>query len=315
MKPFLKIKVKHITTATTIILQPPFPIVSLIAGSLPVFKKEIKQGCFVISLISLHSLYPSSPSAPPPLFLPPSHITPGSLRLVNVSFQIRRLKETDMALSALTKSLDVSDRRSVNLFISDIRFGQEAGKVHQVWQYCPETYRSDGYIPPNLNYTDCFLHSNTVAIYPAHNQPSLKSLILKTKVEKKGFEEDVAGVLMAQEGLLHAIHGHTVKGGGKVALHIARKQPHFNAFGLKANSTLISGTMMCGLVKYTLAHPDKLSILRNGNLAYEKAYKTEIGHSISGCCHVMRVIVNPVSFGQRRSVVTAYPVTCFLSQK
>ena len=222
-----------------------------------------------------------------------------------------------MAYTALPKSLTVSDRWAVHSFISDIRNGVETGTVHALKRYCPVDYCSDGYTPPNLDFTQCFLHSNTTALKPTVNGVSLKNLIVRTKLCVKGLEEVVNNTLMSQAALSHVIHGCSVGAADKCDFQTSRKKPHFQAIqpctGKPGNSVFISRSMVPGLIKYTLNDPDKVSPAYDGRVTFEKGFRTEIGHSSAGCCHIVRVIVKVKSTYRagRYTLVTAFPVKAF----
>ena len=114
------------------------------------------------------------------------------------------------ALTLLPRVLSPADRHSVDLFISDVRESIEKGKVHTVYRYCPETYSSDGYTPPNLDFRNCFLHSNTTALTPGG--PSLKKLISKknhTSLQKQ-IPDVVNGVILHRRNLQHVFATHCV---------------------------------------------------------------------------------------------------------
>ena len=216
------------------------------------------------------------------------------------------------SLQRVTKRLSLSDRRAVSLFISDIRKGREEGVVHKVYQYCPEYCNRDLYTPPNFDFTQCFLISNTKALHCVPNSPSLKNLCLKNKDFCENQEETVNGVVITREGLLHAMHGHTVVDGDRSDFQIQRCRPQFRLNEKSGNSVLISRNMLCGLIKTTLLNPDKITLCKDFGWAHEKAFKTEIGHSTSGCCHLLRVISKPDKLGQR-TLATAYPTNAFLA--
>ena len=183
--------------------------------------------------------------------------------------------------------------------------------VHKLFQFCPEFCVRDLYTPPNFDFTKCFLGSNTKALYTVPNAPSLKNLCLKSKGSFKNQEETVNSVAITQEGLLHALHGHTVVEGDRPDFQIQRCRPQFTINQKNGNSVLISRGMLCGLIKATLLNPDKITTCKDNGWAHDKAFRTEIGHSLNGCCHILRVISRPNKLGQR-VLVTAYPTTNFL---
>ena len=217
-----------------------------------------------------------------------------------------------VGLPSLPLCLTTDHKRSVWEFTSDIRGYLETGKTHNFVRYCPESYRTDGFVPPNLNFRNCFLHRNTTPM--TRGGPSLKKLISDSSEAPSSV---VLGVIVLKPRLYHVIERHSVKGPVS-SFHVLRRKPFFETFqsltGGVGNSVFICSSMVEGLIKSTLHQPDKVNIVKYGNKAYERLFKSEIGHSAAGCCHVVRVIVKPSTHAlATEELVTSYPTTCFLS--
>lgn len=220
----------------------------------------------------------------------------------------------------LPRALTTADRRSVKLHISDVRGKEEKGSVQTVYRYCPENYVGDGFIPPNLDFKNCYLHNNTKAVISGG--PSLKKLISSTAPHCKGkvSPQIVGDVLLHSSKIYHVLSTHSLMlSDSKNFLTFRRKNlfQTLTAQGESGNSVFISVSMVEPLIKATIISPDKISTVKYGNTTYEKAFKTEIGHSSRGCCHIVRVILAPCSShvhvrdGVIFDLVTAYPVHHF----
>ena len=252
-----------------------------------------------------------------------SRLTRGKLT-DGYSFRIEQLTENVVMAYAfqLPRSLTTADRRSVEIHISDVRGEEEKGRIHALYRYCPESYISDGFVPPNLDFQNCFLHNNTTAITPGG--PSLRKMInskATAVASRKGPAEVVEGVVLTKGNLFHAISRHSVMA-SPVNFPTYRKKPFFKTVQLETsrpgNSVFISVSMVEALVKSTIISPDKVTCVKNGNIAYERGFKTEIGHNVWGCCHITRVILTPctslsrVKEGIKFDFVTAFPAQNFL---
>ena len=133
--------------------------------------------------------------------------------------------------------------------------------------------------------------------------------------------EVVKGVVLCKGNLYHATSRHSVMA-SPVNFPTYRKKPFFRAVQLETsgpgNSAFISVGMVEALIKSTIMSPDKVTTVKHNNIAYEKGFRTEIGHNVWGCCHLTRVIVTPctslthVKEGVTHNFVTAYPVQHFL---
>ena len=223
------------------------------------------------------------------------------------------------ALTLLPQTLSPANRRSVDLFISDVRESIETGKVHTVYRYCPETYCSDGYTPPNLDFRNCFLHSNTTALTPGG--PSLKKLISKkshTKLQKQ-IPDVINGVILHRRNLQHVFSTHCVVA-SDINFSTCRKKSIFQVqqpiTKLPGNSVFLSVGMVTALITLTIQFSDKITVTKLNCLALEKAFRTEIGHNTQGCCHIVRVIVSrccsETTRGATFDLKTAFPVSTFL---
>ena len=130
---------------------------------------------------------------------------------------------------ALPHALTTADRRSVEVYISDVRGNEEQGKVHTVHRFCPENYVSDGFIPPNLDFLNCYLHTNTKAM--TAGGPSLKKLISSTTSRCRGDTNNspqvVAGVVLKRSKLFHVLSTHSVMTSDSKNFISYRKKPIF----------------------------------------------------------------------------------------
>ena len=213
----------------------------------------------------------------------------------------------------LTRALSYSDRRSVQVFISDIRGGFEKGKVEKVICYCPESYLVDEYIPPNFCYRQCYLHGSTVPLNPGG--PSIKSLVVRAKNTE--VVAVVKGVVLLPKKLKHAAFRHSLMVTNPKFFNIQRQKPFFKRIqpltSEPGNSVFICVTMVEALIKATLITPDKIIETKGFKISYEKAFKTEIGHNFQGCCHIVRVVTEHTNShtGATQRLVTAYPITHF----
>lgn len=224
-----------------------------------------------------------------------------------------------MAYTPLPFSLSTRDRRSVLETISDIRSGTESGQESRLYRYCPMQYVRDEYVPPNLDYSNCFLHSNTTPVNSGG--PSLKKLI-STRKGKATEAQVVNGVLLTPSRLQHTISGHSVVASA-INFQNCRMKPMFKIVQVEheypGNSVFISTSMVEGLVKHTISLPDKISPSRHSpdRVVFQRSYKTEIGHNASGCCHVVKVVVQRcqnstlVEKGVLYELITAFPDHAF----
>ena len=219
------------------------------------------------------------------------------------------------AVLPLPLCLSTAHKRPVREFTSDIRHHMENGEEHDFVRYCPESYQSDGYVPPNLNYRNCFLHANTTP--STRGGPSLKRLIAESLREGPSQPSEVVGrVVVLKNKIHHVLERHSVTGPVS-RFHLIRRKPSFERVqtmtGGAGNSVFICNTMVEGLILSTLHQPDKVTDVKHGNKAYERLFKSEIGHSATGCCHVVRVIVKPSNHcTASEELVTSYPTKCFL---
>lgn len=220
--------------------------------------------------------------------------------------------QVDMAhFCPLPLSLTVGHKRRQEVFISDIRMGAEEGKVWAVWQFCPENYSRDLYIPPNYNFRQCFLHNQTTALVPSG--ASVKKLL------SEDGESFFSGVLLGHGAMVHLMSRHSISSGSSKKFISDRQKPFFlrdQPFGGgPGNSVFIDSTMVKALIKATLLHPDKITHSVGSKIFYERGFRTEIGHNYHGCCHVVRVITEITASHEKSQlkVVTAYPVSHFWS--
>ena len=223
------------------------------------------------------------------------------------------------ACTPLPISLSTKHRRSVWEFISDVKSGVETGEEKQLFRYCPEEYIRDSYIPPNLDFSNCFLHNNTTPINAS--SPSLKKFITSS-TGKATQSEVVSNVLLLVSKLQHSVTSHSVVASA-INFQKCRTKPYFKINQLEShqlgNSVFISTSMVHGLIKHTVSAPDKITRAKysSDRFLYERAYKTEIGHNANGCCHVVRVVVqrcqNPTLLcqGVLYELVTAFPTQSF----
>lgn len=217
-----------------------------------------------------------------------------------------------MEAAPLPQIVAPSHKRSVKLFISDVRGGVEKGGLFTVDRYCPENYMSDGYVPPNLNFSQCFLSTNTRSL--SSGGPSMRKFFSK-KSSKKITSPVVGGVTFRPHSLKHVFSSHCVLG-SDMNFPYMRKKPIFQwiqpVTGFPGNSVFLAPSMVEGLISLTVSYPDKITTVKNGNTAFEKGFRTEIGHSSMGCCHVVRVVtsaLNPSS--PTCNLITAYPTHHF----
>jgi hypothetical protein len=153
--------------------------------------------------------------------------------------------------------------------------------------------------------------------------PLLKKLLSNkshTNLQKQ-IPDVVNGVILHRRNLQHVFSTHCVVA-SDINFPKCRKKLIFQVMQpitkLPGNSVFISVGMVSALIKLTIQFPDKISVAKFNNLAIEKAFRTEIGHSPQGCCHIVRVIVSRCCLkttpGATFDLKTAYPVTAFLPE-
>ena len=219
------------------------------------------------------------------------------------------------ALPDLPRSLSFTDRRSVLVFVSDIRGGLETGRVQKVVRYCPEHFTRDLFIPPNLCYKNCFLQGSTVPL--TSGGPSIKSLVLRGRTKGSGPLSVVRGVVLLKNEINHVTARHSLNATDSKFFMSQREKSFFQRLnpltGETGNSAFICVTLVVPLIKATLLLPDKITQARGGRTSHERCFKTEIGHNAHGCCHVVKVITEPTNAhrGATQKLVTAYPISHF----
>lgn len=221
------------------------------------------------------------------------------------------------AVVDLPWSLSHTDRRKVQVLVSNLRGGVDTGRVQTLVRYCPEHFLGDSYVPPNLCFQNCYLINNTVPL--TLGGPSIKSL--------KGGEDPtksngrrfivVNGVEVWENEIKHVKARHTLKPSHTPEFMSDRMSEQFVKLhpitGVKGNSVFICQTMVLALIKATIMAPDKVTEANGGRVSHEKCFKTEIGHSVDGgCCHVVKVVTEYKNAqGATQKLVTAYPVSSF----
>ena len=219
------------------------------------------------------------------------------------------------ALPDLPRSLSYTDRRSVQVFVSDIREGTEKGRVVKVVRYCPEHFTHDLFIPPNLCYKNCFLQGSTVPL--TLGGPSIKNLVLRDKPKSGGIPSVVNGVVLPKNAITHVTATHSLNTTDSKFFMSQRAKSFFQRLnpltGEIGNSVFICVTLVVPLIKATLLFPDKVTQAKGGRIAHERCFKTEVGHDFHGCCHIVKVITEytHTHTGATQKLVTAYPTSHF----
>ena len=222
---------------------------------------------------------------------------------------------TMRALYALPQSLSFADRRSVEVFISDVREGTEKGRAVKLVRYCPQHFQKDLFIPPNLCYKGCFLQSSIVPL--TLGGPSVKKLVVRGNSESDGTPTVVNGVVLPKHAINHVMTTHSVNTTDPKFVMSLRQKSFFQRLnpltGETGNSVFICVTLVLPLIKATLLVPDKVTQARSGRVAHERCFKTEIGHNFAECCHIVRVITEytHTHTGATQKLVTAFPASHF----
>ena len=133
----------------------------------------------------------------------------------------------------------------------------------------------------------------------------------------------VKGTILTTGSLSHIIENHSVMSVELKSIMSNRQRSCFLRIqpftGDGGNSAFICVTLVEPLIKATLFSPDKIIREKSGKLILEKAFKTEIGHNVHGCCHIVHVVTVATSgvhttaaeAAATHTLLTAYPVKHF----
>lgn len=199
--------------------------------------------------------------------------------------------------------------RMDHVYISDMRGNVEWGGWYTARFICPSgMVAGDGFVPPNILFGNCNL-LQTVKCYDAsQSKVKLQSFV----PQKKGAEGRVVnGVHITSEALSHIKGKHSLHQQPSFHFHSNRKDVKFYHTDANPISVFSHPDVVVPCIRATIQYPDKLiTTCYDKKFIAEKAFDTEIGHSINGCCFVVRVIGQNPS-GGKSHVVSAFPIDHF----
>lgn len=190
------------------------------------------------------------------------------------------------------------------MFVSNIVNAVEHGSERKFECFCSgETHQQSLYVQPKeLQDTDLNFSHLVYSYSPDFTSIASYNTFMSNTGSSKYYQlADYCSVKTTLEKIHHIVQSHTFK--------VGCNEHFFLKSDPTAKSTFIHTSVVWPLIRITISRPDKTIVVNRGKRRvkiYEKLFQQEIGHGITGCLPVCRVIVD-----SKNNLVSAYPVRHF----
>ena len=219
-----------------------------------------------------------------------------------------------MAQSQLpvVRTKTIEERHEVMVFISEVvqqPCYQQTGKTHRLSALCIETdYQLDSVMPAYL--LDFRLVNEVRAVF--HNATDYELHEIESRYNEHAprqytVRQQAGGrnrCTLNQDTLNGILNKHSLS---RTNYQAHRMTSQFTRKGESKSAFSQRGSIL-PLILSTLRNPEKTINQSKHRMVMERLFNTEIGHTKTGCCYIVRVVVRRISGSKHWSVVTAYPV-------